>query len=124
MVVGQMRLQPAWLRPAAGGDRSFLVDIERRRGRPLLERRDRIGVAQKPDIVLWIIRRSKGTACLRPADDANDIDNATRSTVGARGRILAIGRHKSAIDENDAAAGKPGGSKHPVTRAFDVGTQR
>src|SRR5262245_29802596 len=124
MVVGQMRVQLASFWPATGRHRSFLIDIERCRSRPRLGRSDRIGVAQEPDIVLWIVRRRKGTASLRPAHDANDIDNAMRSTLSARGRILAIGRHETAIDKDDAATGKPGRSKYPIARALHIGTQR
>ena len=44
-------------------------------------------------------------------------------SVRVRG-LLAIGRHKPAIDENDAAAGKPSRREYPVARTFDIGPQR
>src|SRR5215510_2050452 len=119
-----MRFQLAWFRPATGRSRLFLVNIERRRGRPFLERGDGIGITQEPDVVLWIIRRSEGAACLRPTHDADDIDDATGSTLDTRGRILVIGWHKAAIDQDDAATSKPSWRKHPIPRPFHVGTQR
>src|SRR5262245_44583253 len=119
-----MRLEFARLWQAAGRRRTLLVNIERRRGRPFLERGDRIRIAQKPDVVFWIVGRSEGITHLGPAQYTNDVDYAVRSTFGARPRVFAIGRHKPAVNDDDAATGKASWRKYPVARSFDVGTQR
>src|SRR5262245_11889498 len=116
-----MRFQLAWFRPATGRSRLFLVNIERRRGRPFLERGDGIAITQEPDVVLWIIRRSEGAAYLRPTHDADNIDDATGSTLDTRGRILVIGRYKAAIDQDDAATGKPSWRNHTLHPHMHIG---
>src|SRR5262245_27445704 len=119
-----MRLEFARLWQAAGRRRSLLVNIKRRRGRPFLERSDRIRIAKKPDVVFWVVGRSEGITHLGPAQYTNDVDYAVRSAFGARPWVFAIGGHKSAIDEDDAAPGKASRRKDPVARSFEVGTQR
>src|SRR5438552_19011440 len=119
-----MYFELARLRPSAGGRWLFLVNIEWRRRRPFLERGNRIRIAQIPDVFLWIIRRSKGAACLRPSHDPDYINDAVGCTLGTCDRVLAIVRHKAAIDENDAASGESGRGEHPVAWTLDVGTQR
>src|SRR5262249_38491032 len=57
VIVGQVNLQPARLRPAAGGRRPFLINIERSGRCPVFGYGDRIGITQVPDIFLRIIRR-------------------------------------------------------------------
>src|SRR4029077_16695376 len=41
---------------------------------------------------------------------------------GAHCRIFSLISHKAAIDENDAATGKPRRCEHPVTRPFYIRT--
>src|SRR5512136_1601507 len=118
-----MHFELARFWPAAGRRRLFLINVERRRGHPFFECRDRIRITQVPDILFWIVRWREGIAHLRPSDDADQVDGATRRALGTRGRVLTIDRHESSIDKNDATTGKPRRREHPIAWPFHVRPQ-
>ena len=118
-----MHFELARFRKAPGRNGLFLIDIERRGGQPFLRCSDRIGISQVPDIVLGIVGGREGFALLRPAHDPDDIHAAVRRALRSCRWILAVDRDKSAIDENNAAAGKLRRRKDPIARPLHIGTQ-
>ena len=123
VIVRQRDHELAGLRQAARRRRRLLLDIKRRVGVPFLRRGDRRRIAQVPDIVLRLGLRREQARRLRPAHDADDVDDALRRALRAGRGILAVGRHEAAVDDDDAAAGKPRRREHPVAGALHVGPE-
>ena len=70
-----------------------------------------------------IVGGRKPVPGVRPAHRADDLDRPGDLAVGPRRRVLAAFGHEAAIDDDDAAVGKPRRREHPIAGAGDIGAE-